>query len=343
MAKHELKATNGDDILFGDLLGGAGDVEEFTIDFDTLDFGKLAGSTYTEDGFTLVSAGGSGGFFALTADDFSLTGSTSLFSTSGGSTITLEDDGSFNLESIDLAELLVNSDPYDVTFTGTKSDGSEVTQTFTIDGDATGAQTFDFSDDFTDLVSLSWVQGNPTHQFDNIVITVGTSGPVGSDDILDGGNGNDVLYGLGGDDMLIGGNGSDVLYGGTGNDKLDGGNGADSLFGGDGDDLHILDGGNGDDMLDGGDGNDTLVGGRGNDLFVFADGDGADTFNDFVAGAGTDDVIDLTGESAVSTFADVHSHATQVDADTVIDVGGGDSITLLGVNVGVLHADDFML
>ncbi|MFP4313918.1 MAG: type I secretion C-terminal target domain-containing protein [Alphaproteobacteria bacterium] len=38
--------------------------------------------------------------------------------------------------------------------------------------------------------------------------------------MLDGGAGNDVLYGEGGDDILIGGSGDDVLNGGTGSDTF---------------------------------------------------------------------------------------------------------------------------
>ena len=247
---------------------------------------------------------------AARADDFSVTGSTSLLSNNGDGAISLtkDDGGAFTLESIDLAEHSGNPSSFDVTFTGIKSDGSEVTQAFTLDGDASGAETFAFSNDFTGLVSVSWMQGglplNPLHDFDNIVITASDEGPVG------------------GDDTLIGGKGKDTLDGGGGNDTLDGGKGDDSLIGGAG--------------------NDTLMGGKGDDLFVFADGDGADTIDDFVAGKRTDDVIDLTGESAVSTFADVQSLASQVGADTVIDFGGGDSITLLGVNIGDLVKDDFL-
>ena len=48
-------------------------------------------------------------------------------------------------------------------------------------------------------------------------------------EILDGGNGKDVLTGGVGDDTLSGGNGKDVLIGGAGDDLLSGGNGVDQL------------------------------------------------------------------------------------------------------------------
>jgi Ca2+-binding RTX toxin-like protein len=51
-------------------------------------------------------------------------------------------------------------------------------------------------------------------------------------DILNGGAGNDRLYGQGGDDILIGGAGDDILEGGGGYDILIGGTGNDILRGG---------------------------------------------------------------------------------------------------------------
>ncbi len=57
----------------------------------------------------------------------------------------------------------------------------------------------------------------------------------GGDDTLNGGDGNDILYGQGGDDTLNGGAGNDILIGGYGNDILTGGDGDDLfVFGGEG-------------------------------------------------------------------------------------------------------------
>ena len=78
-------------------------------------------------------------------------------------------------------------------------------------------------------------------------------------DVLDGGAGNDYLFGGLLDDTLHGGadndivrgsDGNDTLFGDQGHDVLDGSIGNDSLFGGDGDD--ILRGQNGADQFDGG-------------------------------------------------------------------------------------------
>ena len=72
---------------------------------------------------------------------------------------------------------------------------------------------------------------------------------------INGGNGNDLVYGGGGADLIKGGNGNDVLYGRAGNDKIEGNAGND-----------LLDGGAGNDGLNGGYGSDALLGGTGNDL-----------------------------------------------------------------------------
>ena len=113
---------------------------------------------------------------------------------------------------------------------------------------------------------------------------------------------------------------------------LDGGVGNDTLTGGDGADILI-----------GGLGSDVLDGAAGDDRFVYRRGDGADQIFGFVAGLGTDDKVDLTAVDLVETFAEVMSFATQVGADTVIDFGNGDTITLKNVTRANLTADDFIV
>lgn len=102
------------------------------------------------------------------------------------------------------------------------------------------------------------------------------------DDLLFGDYGNDTLYGGNGVDRLIGDTGNDILYGEAGDDRLEGsvgndilygGDGIDRLLGGDGDD--VLYGDAGDDRIEGGEGNDTLIGGAGNDRID--GGNGIDT------------------------------------------------------------------
>lgn len=101
---------------------------------------------------------------------------------------------------------------------------------------------------------------------DYTAVVYGTVG----DDVLEGGNGPQVIMGLAGNDILHGSNNGDCLVGGPGDDKLYGGNAKDILIGGDGDDL--LDGGNGKDFLDaGGSLGDICEGGNGNDTIFACD------------------------------------------------------------------------
>ena len=149
---------------------------------------------------------------------------------------------------------------------------------------------------------------------------------------LIGSNFNDKLVGDGSANMLDGGSGHDRLWASGGNDTLEGGNGND-----------LLKGQAGDDVMNGGAGLDTLDGAAGDDTFQFGPGGGADLFKSFTAGAATDDKIELLGFGAVfDTFAEVIAAATQSGADTVIDFGGGDVITLENTTLAALHADDFL-
>ncbi|WCM49899.1 heme peroxidase [Pseudomonas sp. WJP1] len=172
------------------------------------------------------------------------------------------------------------------------------------------------------------------------------------DDSLDGGDGNDALNGGAGDDTLFGGLGSDNLDGGTGNDLLQGGDGNDTLLGGVGNDTLL--GGIGNDLLDGGTGNDTVTGGAGNDImdagigndiFLFAAGFGTDQIISFDANAaGGQDRLDVTAFNiTAATFAGSVT-ITDVGADTLVSIGGADSIRLVGVNdATTVTATDFIL
>jgi serralysin len=155
------------------------------------------------------------------------------------------------------------------------------------------------------------------------------------DDTLNGGNGNDVLDGGGGDDSLTGGNGNDSLDGSVGDDELAGGNGEDSVAGGAGDDE--LDGGNGTDTVNGGIGDDVLTGGNGPDQFVFNAGFGDDVITDLK----DNDLIQFDDELFESPEA-VLLASEQVGEDTVI-TAGTNTVTLLGVQLSSLQANDFSI
>jgi len=89
-------------------------------------------------------------------------------------------------------------------------------------------------------------------------------------------------------------------------------------------------------------GGDVLTGGAGDDLFVFGDGDGTNTITDFTAGAGTDDVIEVSAFSFAS-YTDFMLNATDNGVDTTIALDVDDSVTLIGVRMVELHQDDFIL
>jgi Ca2+-binding RTX toxin-like protein len=199
-------------------------------------------------------------------------------------------------------------------------------------------------------------------------------------DVLSGGDGNDKLMGLAGNDTLDGGNGNDTLTGGAGDDTLIGGAGNDTASYGDaasdvtvslaiagvqatgsGNDtlsgienltgsLHndtltgdtaanILFGGDGDDVLNGGAGADTLFGGNGADKFLFDHGTGQDTVADFVSGS---DKLDLSA-FGFADFTAVQAATHDVGGNAVIDLGGGDSVTLTGVTSSQLQSGDVIL
>src|SRR5262249_44364158 len=88
----------------------------------------------------------------------------------------------------------------------------------------------------------------------------------GQKDVIQGGAGDDWIYGQDGNDDLSGGANDDWIFGGTGADVIKGEGGNDHLFGNS--DPDQLFGGPGDDYLEGGPGNDTAKGSTGMDTMV---------------------------------------------------------------------------
>ena len=125
-------------------------------------------------------------------------------------------------------------------------------------------------------------------------------------------------YQAGANTILNGGNGKDVLDGSAGNDVLLGGNGADVLIGGP---------------------ENTLTGGNGPDTFLFRTDFGANTITDFDV---KNDMIQID-DSVFQDVADLFAHTIDTAAGTVIDDGAGNTITLTGVTLAQLHANDFYL
>lgn len=147
-----------------------------------------------------------------------------------------------------------------------------------------------------------------------------------SDQFL-GGDGADTLYGGQDSDTLDGNGGNDLLYGNRGADSLDGGDGADTLYGGQ--DADRLNGGNGDDILFGNVGADTLTGGQGADTFHVS---GTDTIADFDGAAG-DRVVAAEGLSGLAVS----------NGGTLASFADGSSVVLLGVAVGTVSPDWFLI
>lgn len=178
-------------------------------------------------------------------------------------------------------------------------------------------------------------------------------GDVGAD-TLNGGLGNDTMHGGTENDALTGEDGNDILRGDAGNDRLGGGAGSDLLIGSIGMDTLAGDSGNdwlaGDaqnDRLLGGDGNDTLNGGAGNDLlnggagidsFLFAPGGGSDMVQSYEQGI--DRLVIPSARLDSDPAAFMRDHMTKTSAGVVIDLGGGDRITVADTALTVAQVAD---
>ena len=123
--------------------------------------------------------------------------------------------------------------------------------------------------------------------------------------------------------MLDGGRGDDTLYGGDSRDALYGNLGDDVLFGD-----------AGADRLTGNEGADTLTGGAGPDLFVFKAGDGVDTITDFEDGV--DRIRIVTGAASMGDLT-----ITDLGADTRVTFADV-TIVFSGVDHTALDATDFV-
>ncbi len=196
----------------------------------------------------------------------------------------------------------------------------------------------------------------------------------GGDDTLNGGSGNDTFVGGDGADILAGGLGErdvadytrakaaiavdlglgegtageaagdtlidvEYAYGSRFGDTITGSEEINRLVGNGGDD--VIDAGLGNDYALGGAGNDTMTGGDGDDVFIIEAGFGFDTITDFAAGAGRTDRVWLQG-TGLGDFASVMSNAAEVEGSVVITVEGHGSLTLTGVSLAQLAADDFI-
>ena len=96
-------------------------------------------------------------------------------------------------------------------------------------------------------------------------------------------------------------------------------------------------------MLDGRGGNDNLYGDAGNDTFIMADGYGYDRIFGFQAGAGSEDVVDVTA-FGFTDFAQLMTGASVSGDYLIVQLDADDSVGFYGLNnVNQLHQDDFMI
>lgn len=152
-----------------------------------------------------------------------------------------------------------------------------------------------------------------------------THGNMG-DDTVYGGQGDDWVVGGKDNDQLFGDSGIDIVWGNLGNDTCRGGDDRDQVRGGQGNDVVYGEGGS--DYVSGDRGNDTVYGGAGADWFHGSQDQGIDQIMDFSLAEGDRMLLDPGTTYAVS----------QVGADTVLDMGNGNQMILVGVQLSSLGA-----
>ena len=145
-------------------------------------------------------------------------------------------------------------------------------------------------------------------------------------DFATGGDGVDWVVGGKDEDVLFGEGGDDIVYGNLGNDTVGGGVGNDLVRGGQGDDA--VRGDDGADTIAGDRGVDQISGGLGSDLFLSFSEAGLDRILDFNVGEG--DRLRLDPGTAFTL--------SQVGADTVVDMGGGNQVIVQNVQLSTLPA-----
>lgn len=165
-------------------------------------------------------------------------------------------------------------------------------------------------------------------------------------DIINGGGGNDQMFGNGGTlDLLFGDEGDDFMGVADGGDHLlDGGSGNDQLFGANGNDA--LDGGRDNDFMQGGSGNDTYIvdihdivdGLFGDRVLEFAN-QGNDTVKSSVSFRLPDNVenLTLTGTSNINGIGNASDNSIIGNAGINQLFGGGGNDILNGAT-----GNDFM-
>lgn len=143
-------------------------------------------------------------------------------------------------------------------------------------------------------------------------------------DVINGGSGDDVIYGNAGNDEITGAGGDDTIYGNAGNDDIWAGDGEDTVYGGDGEDQ--IDGGKDPDSLYGGGHADDICGGEGGltGNHGTLDGQGGDDCicggDDYAPGnnddgGGYDDMTGSTGTDTCYYFGIPDTYACETETE----------------------------
>lgn len=159
-------------------------------------------------------------------------------------------------------------------------------------------------------------------------------------DTLYGGAGSDTLHGDDDTDLLGGGAGDDALYGDAGDDRVFGAAGDDTAYGGAGND--VVGGAAGDDVLNGDEGDDQLWGSLGDDML--SGGAGNDTLGGFTGsdslngGDGADEMWGAAGNDVLDGGGDADRLGGGTDND-LLRGGDGDDEMFGGLGNDTMYGD----
>jgi Ca2+-binding RTX toxin-like protein len=194
-----------------------------------------------------------------------------------------------------------------------------------------GNAQFDFNlSDVTSILIIGCGGNDHLHVDKKVMIPASIDGGAGDDQIW-GGGGNDTITDMIGNNDIKSGAGSDIITVGNGHNKIDAGSGNNSVTAGNGNNKIKADGGsdggadgnnvivvgNGDNDIDTGDGNDTITSGSGKDKIRSGDGNNTifagDGDNDIDSGKGNDLIVAGSGNDKIKTG----------DGDNIVYAGAG--------------------
>lgn len=209
-------------------------------------------------------------------------------------------------------------------------------------GEGSGTDTADATET-ADAAASTDTTGTDTAATDTDTATdegaVETPDVTSADDIVEGTDTADLIYGGDGDYTINGGGGDDQLHGGDGNTILNGGAGDDTLFAGDG---YV---GQSDNILNGGAGADTIYGSNeAENLLNGDDGDdeihmrGSDTAT---GGEGADGFHYSTeySDGEVSTITDYNADEDQIVVEHAVGFVSGAELIQPEVSITIEGAD----